>query len=45
MFYPFQVATRQAYGVGLAKLGHDRRVIALDGDVKNSTFSDKFKVK
>jgi transketolase len=38
-----QVATREAYGVGLAKLGEaDPRVVALDADVKNSTFSDKF---
>jgi transketolase len=38
-----QVATREAYGVALAKLGDaDPRVVALDADVKNSTFSDKF---
>ncbi len=38
-----EVATREAYGVGLAKLGEaDVRVVALDADVKNSTFSDKF---
>lgn len=37
------VATREAYGVALAKLGTaDPRIVALDGDVKNSTFSDKF---
>ncbi len=37
------VATREAYGVALAKLGDaDSRVVALDADVKNSTFSDKF---
>jgi transketolase len=37
------VATREAYGTALAKLGDaDHRVVALDGDVKNSTFSDKF---
>ena len=37
------VATREAYGVALAKLGDaDGRVVALDADVKNSTFSDKF---
>jgi len=35
-----KVATRQAYGSALAKLaqGHNR-VVALDGDMKNSTFS------
>jgi transketolase len=37
------VATREAYGTALAKLGEsDPRVVALDADVKNSTFSDKF---
>jgi transketolase len=37
------VATREAYGVALAKLGEaDPRVVALDADVKNSTFSEKF---
>lgn len=39
-----KVATRLAYGVALAKLGaNNSRVIAMDGDTKNSTFSDKFK--
>ena len=38
-----QVATREAYGTALARLGTaDSRVVALDADVKNSTFSDKF---
>ena len=37
------IATREAYGSALAKLGGvDPRVVALDADVKNSTFSDKF---
>jgi len=37
------VATREAYGSALAKLGDgDDRIVALDGDVKNSTFSEKF---
>jgi transketolase len=37
------VATREAFGTALAKLGDaDARVVALDGDVKNSTFSDRF---
>lgn len=37
------VATREAYGVALAALGRiNPRVVALDADVKNSTFSDKF---
>jgi len=38
-----QVATREAYGTALVKLGEaDSRVVALDADVKNSTFSEKF---
>ena len=38
------VATRLAYGTALVKLGaNSKRVIALDGDTKNSTFSDKFR--
>jgi transketolase len=37
------VATREAFGDALAKLGAaDPRVVALDADVKNSTFSDRF---
>ncbi len=37
------VATREAYGTALVKLGEvDPRVVVLDADVKNSTFSDKF---
>uniref|UniRef100_A0A6M2DPT6 transketolase n=1 Tax=Xenopsylla cheopis TaxID=163159 RepID=A0A6M2DPT6_XENCH len=38
------VATRLAYGVALAKIGaNNSRVLALDGDTKNSTYSDKLK--
>jgi transketolase len=38
-----EIATREAYGAAIAKLGEaDPRVVALDADVKNSTFSDKF---
>ena len=37
------VATREAYGAALAALGAaDPRVVALDADVKNSTFSETF---
>jgi len=37
------VATREAWGTGLAALGAlDTRVVALDADVKNSTYSDRF---
>lgn len=39
-----KVATRQAYGFALAKLGRNNdRVVAFDGDTKNSTFSDLFR--
>jgi transketolase len=38
-----QVATREAFGTALVKLGEaDPRVVVLDADVKNSTFSDRF---
>jgi transketolase len=37
------VATREAFGVALAALGEaDPLVVALDADVKNSTYTDKF---
>jgi transketolase len=37
------VATREAWGTALASLGAvDPRVVALDADVKNSTYSDRF---
>lgn len=37
------VATREAYGTALLTLGRlDDRIVVLDADVKNSTFSDKF---
>jgi transketolase len=37
------VATREAYGSALARLGQiDPLVVALDGDTKNSTYSEKF---
>ncbi len=37
------VATREAFGTALVKLGQaDTRVVALDGDVENSTYSEKF---
>ena len=36
------VATREAYGDALVKLAEaDPRIVALDGDTKNSTFSEK----
>jgi transketolase len=37
------VATREAYGMVLAKLGAaNPNVVAVDGDTKNSTYSDRF---
>jgi len=37
------VATREAFGNALLRIGvADRRVVAMDGDTKNSTFSEKF---
>ena len=37
------VATREAWGAALAALGAiDERIVALDADVKNSTFSERF---
>jgi transketolase len=39
-----EIATRLAYGTALVKVGHgNKHVVALDGDVKNSTYSIKFK--
>jgi transketolase len=38
-----EVATREAYGDALARLGNTNPlVVALDGDTKNSTYSEKF---
>lgn len=38
-----EVATREAYGKALARLGgQNPLVVALDGDTKNSTYSEKF---
>ncbi len=38
-----KLATRKAFGYGLAALGRSRKdVFALDGDVKNSTFTELF---
>jgi transketolase len=41
--YAEKTATRLAYGIGLEKLGRvNEWVVALDGDVKNSTYAEKF---
>jgi transketolase len=40
------VATREAYGTALARMGEvDQRLVAIDGDTKNSTYADKFQKK
>jgi len=37
------VATREAFGTALLRIGQtDARIVALDADTKNSTYSDKF---
>ena len=37
------VATREAYGAALVRIGEaDPRIVAMDGDTKNSTFAEKF---
>ncbi|HSY43330.1 MAG TPA: transketolase [Candidatus Acidoferrum sp.] len=37
------VATREAYGNALLRIGEvDKRIVALDGDTKNSTYAEKF---
>jgi len=37
------VATREAFGTAIARIGEtDSRIVALDGDTKNSTYSEKF---
>ena len=41
-----KLATRRAYGAALAALGQaDERIVALDGDVSNSTFAEYFHKK
>ena len=41
-----QVATREAFGNALVRIGEtDSRVVAMDGDTKNSTYSEKFAKK
>jgi transketolase len=38
-----QFATRESYGTALARIGEtDQRIVAMDGDTKNSTYSEKF---
>ena len=38
-----KIATREAYGAALVRIGEaDQRVVAMDGDTKNSTYAEKF---
>ena len=37
-----EVATRKGFGDGLAALATDRRVVVVDGDVQNSTYTEEF---
>jgi transketolase len=38
-----KIATREAYGSALLRIGEaDLRIVAIDGDTKNSTFAEKF---
>ncbi|MCA1704955.1 MAG: transketolase family protein, partial [Actinobacteria bacterium] len=38
-------ATREAFGEALAEIGSDERIVVVDGDVNNSTFTNHFKEK
>ena len=38
-------STRAAFGETLAEAGADERVVVVDGDVNNSTYTNKFKAK
>src|SRR5471032_2968814 len=41
-----KIATREAFGTALARIGEaDLRIVAIDGDTKNSTFAEKFFLK
>jgi transketolase len=35
-------ATREAFGDALVRVGADERVVVIDGDLKNSTYTEKF---
>jgi transketolase len=38
-------ATREAFGEALAEAGSDERIVVIDGDVNNSTYTNAFKKK
>jgi transketolase len=44
---PFEMgpATREAFGEALAEAGADESIVVVDGDVNNSTYTNKFKDK
>ena len=42
---PEGAATREAFGEALAEAGSDDRVVVVDGDVNNSTYTNHFKEK
>ena len=42
---PEGAATREAFGEALAELGSDERIVVVDGDVNNSTFTNHFAEK
>ncbi|MEA2485810.1 MAG: transketolase [Actinomycetota bacterium] len=42
---PDGTPTREAFGDALAEVGADERIVVVDGDVNNSTFTIKFKEK
>ena len=42
---PEGAATREAFGEALAELGSDERIVVVDGDVNNSTFTNHFAKK
>lgn len=39
------MATRQAFGEALVEVGADERVVVIDGDLKNSTYTEDFLAK
>ncbi|HWL65063.1 MAG TPA: transketolase C-terminal domain-containing protein [Actinomycetota bacterium] len=43
--FEYGLATREAFGEALAEAGSDERIVVVDGDVNNSTFTNKFAEK
>ena len=42
---PLGQSTREAFGEALAEAGSDERIVVLDGDVHNSTYTQEFKAR